>query len=329
MRIRTVITAIAFVILAFAAPAAAQAPHSDRPAAAAVQEQQLLQRDYLIRGRTTIPDARSTVVEQQLGRTWRLVQEVWLRWIGAGVILGAAALFAMVYFMLGPTMIEAGRAGRTILRFNLIERATHWTIAASFTILALTGLNITYGRELLLPLFGAEAFASWALFAKYAHFYASFPFMLGVAVLFLMWARANIPTAVDVRWFKAGGGMVKHVHPPADKFNGGQKAYFWVAMLGTAGVVVSGIVLWLPFYWTNIIGMQLAQVIHALVALAFIATIIAHIYIGIIGLEGGWEAMATGEVDVNWAKQHHSLWVAREFGQDGDARPPAGTRPAT
>jgi formate dehydrogenase subunit gamma len=322
MRIRKLLTVIAFVSLAFAAPVAAQSPRPDG-ANAAVKEQQLLQQDYLIRGRATLPDVRSYVVEQPLGRTWRLVQEVWLRWIGAAIILGVAALFAVVYFTLGPTMIESGRSGRTILRFNLVERATHWTIAASFTVLAITGLNITFGRELLLPLIGPGAFSGWALFAKYAHAYAAFPFMLGVAVLFLMWAKANIPTAVDIRWFKAGGGMVKHVHPPADKFNGGQKAFFWVAILGTVGVAVSGIGLWLPFFWTNVIGMQLAQVIHALIALAFIATIIAHIYIGIIGLEGGWEAMANGDVDLNWAKQHHSLWVERESGPGRRASPPA------
>jgi len=324
--IRLVVAAIALVIIAFAAPAPAQAPSVD-PNAAAVNEQQLLQQNYLIQGRGTIPDTRSYVIEQPLGRLWQHIQEFWLRWIAAIVILGVAALFAMLYFTLGPTRIEAGRSGRKIPRFKSFERVTHWMIATSFTILALTGLNITFGRELLLPLVGPAAFSRWSLLAKYAHAYASFPFVLGVVVLFLLWGKANIPSAVDIRWFKAGGGMVKHVHPPADKFNGGQKAYFWVAMLGTAGVAVSGVFLLFPFYWTNVMGMQIAQLIHALIAVAFVALIIAHIYIGAIGLEGGWEAMASGEVDLNWAKQHHSLWVEREFGQGRAAAAPPGATP--
>jgi formate dehydrogenase subunit gamma len=39
---------------------------------------------------------------------------------------------------------------------------------------------------------------------------------------------------------------------------------------------------------------------------------LAHIYIGTLGMEGAFEAMGRGEVDVNWAQQHHSLWLARE-----------------
>ena len=36
------------------------------------------------------------------------------------------------------------------------------------------------------------------------------------------------------------------------------------------------------------------------------------IYIGTIGMEGAFEAMWRGTVDVNWAKQHHSVWLEKE-----------------
>jgi len=39
---------------------------------------------------------------------------------------------------------------------------------------------------------------------------------------------------------------------------------------------------------------------------------LAHIYIGTIGMEGAFEGMWDGTVDVNWAKEHHSLWIERE-----------------
>jgi formate dehydrogenase subunit gamma len=29
-------------------------------------------------------------------------------------------------------------------------------------------------------------------------------------------------------------------------------------------------------------------------------------------MEGAFDAMGTGEVDLNWAKEHHSLWVEEE-----------------
>ena len=150
------------------------------------------------------------------------------------------ALLAVFYFARGPIRIEGGRSGRIILRFRSFERVTHWTIAVSFVILGVTGLNITFGKDLLLPLIGPDAFSRWSIMAKYAHDYSSFPFVLGVVVLFLLWVRENIPTAADITWFKEGGGMIGHAHPAAGKFNGGQKALFWLVVLGTIGVALSG-----------------------------------------------------------------------------------------
>ena len=46
--------------------------------------------------------------------------------------------------------------------------------------LALSGLNISFGRVLILPLFGAEAFATMSGYAKIAHDFLAFPFMLGL-----------------------------------------------------------------------------------------------------------------------------------------------------
>jgi formate dehydrogenase subunit gamma len=44
----------------------------------------------------------------------------------------------------------------------------------------------------------------------------------------------------------------------------------------------------------------------------FIAVILAHIYIGTLGMEGAFEAMGTGSVDLNWAKEHHGAWLKDE-----------------
>ena len=58
--------------------------------------------------------------------------------------------------------------------------------------------------------------------------------------------------------------------------------------------------------------MQYAQIWHAIVALAMIVIVIAHIYIGSMGMEGAFDAMGSGMVDRNWAEEHHSLWVEKE-----------------
>ena len=83
-----------------------------------------------------------------------------------------------------------------------------------------------------------------------------------------------------------------------------------------------------PFYGTTIAGMQLAQMVHGTVAVLFVAAMIAHAYIGTIGMEGAFEAMGEGTVDLNWAKQHHRLWLEEEQARVGPAgleRQPSAT----
>ena len=42
---------------------------------------------------------------------------------------------------------------------------------------------------------------------------------------------------------------------------------------------------------------------------------LGHLSAGTVGMEGAFEAMGTGEVDGNWAKEHHSLWLEEELGR--------------
>jgi formate dehydrogenase subunit gamma len=142
-----------------------------------------------------------------------------------------------------------------------------------------------------------ESFTAFSEWAKYAHNYLSFPFTLGVVLIFLMWLGGNLPTRVDIEWLKRGGGMIGRDHPPAYRFNAGQKLVYWIVVLGGGAAAVSGYVLIFPFYGTTIETMQQAQMVHN---------------IGTIGMEGAFEAMGSGSVDLNWAKEHHSLWLEEE-----------------
>jgi formate dehydrogenase subunit gamma len=319
--------ALAFLV-ALSAPVSAQQPNSVDPNAAAVKEQQLLQQLKSIQGRGTIPDVRSYVLEHPIGRNWQEFHNVTLRWIGGIAILGIAAVILIFYLSRGMVMIKSGRSGRKIVRFNAFERFVHWMTATCFIILGISGLNITFGRPLLLPLLGPDAFTTWSELAKYSHNYLSFPFTLGVVLIFLMWIGGNIPNAVDVEWFKRGGGIIGDDHPPAYRFNGGQKAIYWIVVLGGAGVAITGYALMFPFYGTDIDTMQYAQMVHAVVAMLFVAAMLGHIYIGTIGMEGAFEAMGEGTVDINWAKEHHSLWLKDEMARTGpnqSQRQPMGT----
>ncbi len=312
-----------------AGPAAAQQPNAVNPTASSVKEQQLLQQLQRVEGRITIPDQRERVLIQPAGQDWRHFHTVTLPWIGAIAILGMLAVLVIFYLSRGMVKIEGGRSGRTLLRFNALERLVHWMTATCFIVLALSGLNITFGRSLLLPLIGAGAFAEWSQWAKYAHNYLSFPFSIGVVLIFLMWIAGNIPNSRDVEWVKQGGGLVGGKHPPAGRFNAGQKLIYWIVIIGGTAAAVTGYLLMFPFYATDIAGMQLAQIVHGCVAVLFVAAMLGHIYIGTIGMEGAFEGMGTGQVDLNWAKQHHPQWVEQELGGKGAAPPPKATpRPA-
>ena len=310
--LRIVLAALMFLMIAATGSPAAAQSQSINPTKNAVSEEQLLRQFKTIRGLGSIPDTKSYTLEQPAGRDWRHFHEVTLRWIGGIAILGMLAALVIFYLSRGMLRIESGRSGRTLVRFTAFERFVHWMTAVCFVILALSGLNITFGRPLLLPLMRPESFTAFSEWTKYGHNFLSFPFTLGVVLIFLMWLGGNIPTRVDIEWLKRGGGMIGHDHPPAYRFNAGQKLIYWVVVLGGGAAAVSGYVLIFPFYGTTIQTMQQGEMVHSVVAMLFIATMLAHIYIGTIGMEGAFEAMGSGTVDLNWAKEHHSLWLEKE-----------------
>jgi formate dehydrogenase subunit gamma len=314
-------------VVATAAPVTAQQPTSVNPTASSVNEDKLLEQMKIISGRGTIPDARSYNIEQPEGRNWEQFRRVNLPWFGAIFILGTLAVLVIFYLRRGMVKLEAGRSGRVLVRFNEFERLVHWMTATCFIVLALSGLNITFGRALLLPLLGLDAFSVMSQWGKYAHNYLSFPFTIGVVLILLMWIGNNIPNSVDVEWVKRGGGLVGKDHPPAERFNAGQKMIYWIVIIGGTASAITGYLLMFPFYGTGIAGMQTAQIVHGVVAMLFVAAMLGHIYIGTIGMEGAFEAMGTGTVDVNWAKQHHALWLEEQKGQasEGMSRSAAAT----
>jgi formate dehydrogenase subunit gamma len=315
------LTAGGFLALAFTAARAQQDRIID-PDASVVNEQKLLQESERITGRIGLPDERAATLIQPAGRTWRYFHEVLLRWIGSIVIIATVLGLALAYSLIGRLRMSEGRSGTKVARFSTFERFAHWLTATSFVLLALTGLNVTFGKILLRPLIGPEAFTTLSESAKYVHNFISFPFVLGLILIAATWMRDNIPRKVDIEWLKQGGGFIKGRHPTAGRFNAGEKLVFWLALVAGAAVAISGYLLMFPFYGTNILGMQAAQVVHSIIAMLFIALIIGHIYIGTLGTEGAFEAMGTGSVDFNWAKEHHALWLKDEIAKGHVPKPP-------
>jgi formate dehydrogenase subunit gamma len=318
------LSAALIIVFGLVAPAGAQDPSGTNPTASSVTEEQLLEELNKIQGRITIPDDKAATLQQPQGRDFRGFHEGALPWIGGIAVLGMLLLLALFYFIRGRIRTEHPESGVKILRFNAIERFTHWMTATAFIILAITGLNFVFGKRLLMPLIGADSFGAWSQWAKYAHDFVAWPFMLGILIMLVIWIADNFPNRYDWPWLKAGGGMFdksNRTHPPAARFNAGQKLIFWAVILGGAALSVSGIYMLFPFQFAEIGGMQTAQVIHAIAGVVMVAVILAHIYIGTLGMEGAYEAMGSGEVDLTWAEEHHSVWVERQRTRTDDARP--------
>ena len=315
-----VAVSLALLIGLAAAPGPARAQGNQPPAnpLAAPAEADMLRALKSVQGIVSIPDQKEAVLEQP-GRDWRESLKGTVHIVGSWLILGMTALLIVFYMIRGSIPIEGGRSGRTVERFTGFERFVHWMTASAFVILALTGLNIAYGRFLLLPILGPSGFSSWSLVAKYSHNFCAFPFMLGLALIFVQWVAQNIPNSYDGQWLAQGGGLfTRGSHPPAGKFNAGQKIIFWSVVIGGAAISYTGIFLLFPFSFGDIQDQQTMALGHSLLGTILTAVIIAHIYIGTLGMEGAWDAMYTGHVDEQWAREHHAQWVAGAQGHADD-----------
>lgn len=284
--------------------------------------------------RSDVPyrDKQKGVAIQSEGENWRNVRNGPLSVYGGWMLGGVIAVLALFFVLRGRIRVEKGMSGRTVERFNGVERFAHWLTATSFIVLGLTGLNILYGRYVILPVIGPEAFSTLTLAGKYAHNFVSFAFMIGIVMIAVLWIRQNIPGRHDLAWLAKGGGMfTKGTHVSAKKFNAGQMIIFWLVILGGVTISFSGLMLMFPFTiepfgptfaLLNIFGfdlptdltpmqeMQVTQLWHALGGLLMIALIFAHVYIGTLGMVGAFDAMGSGQVDENWAREHHDLWLA-------------------
>ena len=289
----------------------------------------------------------STLLIQDSGMEWLQFRQGPLRTYGGYFLLGVLALLALFYLIRGRIRIEHGKSGVTIQRFKAIERFGHWLLASSFILLGITGLIVLFGRNGLMDWIGKENYAVLASASKWVHNNVSWAFMLALVMVFVMWVIHNLPSREDLTWVAKGGGIIGKGHPPAKKFNAGQKLIFWSVVLLGGSISASGLALLFPFELQmfaptfvklNAFGvpgwfgmeplpetltphaeMQLAQTWHAIVSFVLMGIVLAHIYIGSLGMEGAYDAMGSGEVDLNWAKEHHSLWVEEVQAKEGKA----------
>lgn len=258
------------------------------------------------------PASRGVLIQSE-GEAWRAFRNGKLAFFGGLALIGVTLAIAAFYFWRGKIRMDGGPSGKLILRFQTIERIGHWTTAGSFLALALTGLITLFGRWIVIPVLGHSAFSWLAAFSKWLHNIGGFVFMAGLSIILVLWAKDNLWDRYDWGWIKGGGGLLKAgVHPPAAKFNFGQKTQYWMVILVGLLVSFTGLNLIFPYTVFELHGLQILHIVHAAAAIVMMLFMLGHIYIGTIGMEGASSAMTNGYVDLEWAREHHSAWVAEE-----------------
>jgi len=265
-------------------------------------------------GYSAVSGEESGVFINQSGQNWREMRSGWLQEIGGWAIMGSLIAIALFYLVRGRLKLQAARSGKMVPRWKFWERIMHWYTAILFVVLAITGLSMLFGRTVLIPLLGSKGFALWANLSINVHNIVGPLFSIGVFAMLLFWAKNNIPNGTDLKWFASGGGIIGNSHPSAGKANGGEKVWYWIVIfVGLIAVCGSGFALigWLAQLGlgdTTRLTMQNMHQIHAVAAVVWIVVFFGHAYIGTVGTEGALEGMTTGQVSVEWAKEHHDLW---------------------
>jgi formate dehydrogenase subunit gamma len=265
------------------------------------------EKGVLIQSMVQYPGSKLTTA----GEAWRQVRNQWIIPYGGSLLLITVLALSLFYFSKGSMGGHVPYTGRLIERFTYFERAAHWSNAAAFSLLAISGLVMAFGKFFLLPVLGATLFG-WLTYAlKTAHNFAGPLFAVSLLVVFMTFVRDNLPTVHDIKWMLKGGGLFSGEEVPSARFNAGEKVVFWagVFLLGFT-VVGSGLVLdqLLPGLAYLRGDMQIAHMIHAVAAVLMMTLFLGHIYMGTIGMKDALQAMQTGMVDEGWAKEHHELW---------------------
>ena len=198
-----------------------------------------------------------------------------------------------------------------VSRYTFHERAVHLIVAVTCVYLVLSGLALHTPY-----LFWMSSVLGGAASMRLFHPVLGLFYFVFLVYMWRMWRR-------DLRFNQADRGWMQKMEayitnhdddlPPIERWNAGQKIFFWMMMVSGIGLVASGSVLWFPEYvpWNLQWIKFLAIILHAACAFISIGGLMIHLYMGIFLVKGGFSQIITGEVTRSWANHHHRLWLAR------------------
>ena len=208
----------------------------------------------------------------------------------------------------------------SVQRYTFRERVMHWLTAVAYTYCLATGLAFYTPH-----LFWLAVVLGGGPTSRYWHPILGTGFFAAILWMHVVWRRDMEVTETDKRWL---GRVEEYVTnqderlPPQEKYNGGQKLYYWLMYYGTFWLLLSGLFVWFPEYipfrlvWVR----QLMIVLHEIAALLTIGGFIIHVYMSLVVVPGSMTGMTQGFVSRAWARMHHRLWYIRMTGGDPAAK---------
>ena len=205
-------------------------------------------------------------------------------------------------------------SGGRIMRYTLAERVIHWIAGLAYVYELLTGLAF-YSPHL----YWIAILLGGGPTSRYWHPWIGLVFSAVLFRMLRMWLRDMRITAPDRTWAKSMSHYIRNEDedlPPIDRFNIGQKYFFWVMLYAGIVLLVSGAILWFPekISWSLRFLRNAAVLLHVSAALVSIGAFIIHVYMGTAMVRGGFTSIIRGEVSPAWAKMHHRLWYNRVTG---------------
>ena len=205
----------------------------------------------------------------------------------------------------------------TICRYDYRERLMHWLTALTYSYCLLTGLAF-YSPHL----FWIAQVLGGGPTSRFWHPIFGIAFFIVALWMHSTWYREMEITTGDKAWLDKTREYAENrddLVPPSDRFNAGQKLFYWLMYYGALALVITGLVMWFPEYipfslaWIR----ELAILLHVAAALLTIGGFIIHVYMSVFLVPGSGTAMLFGNVPTAWARTHHLLWYRRVTGEAG------------
>jgi formate dehydrogenase gamma subunit len=263
------------------------------------------------------PDGRAVTAEQ-----WRILgisetsarmgawRESRLKPSAAWLVAAAVVLALLHLVVFGRRRVRETHDAEEVLRYGLQERLAHLSVMIPFLFLAVTGFCFLLGSSD--PLGPA---------ARRVHALAGFIFSAGLLLLFITWARQARLRRWDWDWLRnLGGYFGAWKGLQAEKFNAGQKLFFWMMIACGLGLAATGVAMYFRAGGAN---SSAIYTLHDLLAVFMMLGLVGHLYLALVVNPGAFRAILEGRVSRVWASHHHPLWV-KPASERTESRPVSG-----